>query len=908
MGSVNLGSSKSNAAATKPSTTNPKLQQQQQQQQQQLQQRKKKLESQPPQTPTTTTTNTTTSTTTTTNTTQAQLRGDPFTRPPSRLSNKRLSSFETPTVVANRSTGGPVPRTRPTIITKSVAKAHQHTAHNSAAPAPAPTSVPTSAPTSAPTTTSSFARTSRKQTITSSTATDSSSTCSSSTSTSTSTSSRPIPAKLQLRDQNASSGSSPLLKPSGTGTGPGLGLGIGIGTISSGGGSGSGIVHNMSSSYDTNGSRPQMPSLSAAAARTMNRGAPLTPKIASRGPQSPGLASSTNTPMNRRPPRPTTANSNRDSYHDDLTPALTPHLASNVTPRSGARQNRVDSASSTPNGTPNPDRHSEGWDPKSSFRLSSPPFDGDAARRPVVTFSLVNGQGRQDTQDTPESKFFHANDAKPPRPASTRPLSTGAVKPSQQPKGPTFFYANGTTIDNKSPASPTTFTPAAPGHAQENPSGSKFMYANGVPEAQPRPAPLASRRSGSTSSVTSRAHTSRPSLSQAPSGSSSGQRPSSPVNAPSQSHPAPPRSINLPQGAVARPHVASPQLAPSPPGLRRTNHGASRPTGHSRSGSLVKEGSSVGTARPPLASPKADAAFPLTPGASKPAPLTLASIIQAAEEFTEKEESASPSAADDDQSGLQSPKSTHSTEPVNDLVANARRERKVQDLQITNASLEAINRTLERQLRKQTAELRRYKRLSRSGRLAVAPSTAPAPESSDDPHGEHHALGLKLSDLSEEESDEDKEPGEEEEEEEEESLSDSATSSLSPSDIAENDAKHRPRDEQRLQLDLAKHQEFLVDSQKINQSIRRCLDWTEELIKDGKKALEYRVKASDVVLGGRVLDPLDDDEDERGYSVDGSRDDTMTLDDKSVNDGDSASNWGAGPQDRDSGIELRVDG
>ncbi|KAI0598487.1 hypothetical protein F4775DRAFT_555731 [Biscogniauxia sp. FL1348] len=878
MGSVNLGSSKSNAAATKPSTTNPKLQQQQQQQQ--IQQQKKKLESHPLQTPTTTTTTTTT-------TTQAQLRGDPFTRPPSRLANKRLSSFETSTTVANRSAGGP--RTRPTIITKSVAKTHQHTAHNSAASSPAPT-------------TSSFARTTRKQTITSSTATDSSSSCSSSTS------SRPIPAKLQLRDQNASSGPSPLLKPSGTGTGPGLGIGvgIGIGTISSGGGSGSGITHTMSSSYDTNGTRPQMPSLSAAAARTMNRGAPLTPKIASRGPQSPGLASSTSTPMGRRPPRPTTANSNRDSYHDDLTPVLAPHLASNVTPRSGARQNRVDSTSSTPNGTPNPDRHSEGWDPKASFRLSSPPFEGDAARRPVVTFSLVNGQGRQDAQDTAESKFFHANDAKPARPASTRPLSTGAVKPSQQPKGPTFFYANGSTVDSKSPASPTTFTPAAPGHAQETSSGSKFMYANGAPESQPRPAPLASRRSGSTSSVTSKVHTSRPSLSQVPSGSSSGQRPSSPANTPSQSHPAPPRSINLPQGAVARPHIASPQLAPSPPGLRRTSLGASRPTGHSRSGSLVKEGSGVGTARPALASPKADA-FPLTPGASKPAPLTLASIIQAAEEFAEEEEPDSPSAADDDQSGLQSPKSTHSTEPVNDLVANARRERKVQDLQITNASLEAINRTLERQLRKQTAELRRYKRLSRSGRLTTASSTEPAPEASDDAQTERHALGLKLSDLSEEESDEDKE-SEEAQEEEEESLSDSTSSSLSPSVIAEHDAKHRPRDEQRLQLDLAKHQEFLVDSQKINQSIKRCLDWTEELIKDGKKALEYRVKASDVVLGGRVLDPLDDDEDERGYSVDGSRDETMTLDDKSVDDGDSASNWGVGPQDRDSGIELRVDG
>ena len=54
-------------------------------------------------------------------------------------------------------------------------------------------------------------------------------------------------------------------------------------------------------------------------------------------------------------------------------------------------------------------------------------------------------------------------------------------------------------------------------------------------------------------------------------------------------------------------------------------------------------------------------------------------------------------------------------------------------------------------------------------------------------------------------------------------------------------------------LDLSKHQQLLVDSQMMNQSIRRCLGWTEELIKEGKKALEYQVRVSDVELGGRVL-------------------------------------------------------
>lgn len=149
--------------------------------------------------------------------------------------------------------------------------------------------------------------------------------------------------------------------------------------------------------------------------------------------------------------------------------------------------------------------------------------------------------------------------------------------------------------------------------------------------------------------------------------------------------------------------------------------------------------------------------------------------------------------------------------------------------------------------------------------------------------------------------------GEEEvpvEDPEEESLSDtdSASSDVSASVLAERDAKHRPRDEERLKLDLSKHQQMLIDSQKINQSIKRCMDWTEELIKDGKKALEYKVRVSDVQLGGRVLDPLD--EEEENHSMLPS-DETVTLDFKSIEEGLGIStSWGIEPQDRDSGIEL----
>jgi hypothetical protein len=226
----------------------------------------------------------------------------------------------------------------------------------------------------------------------------------------------------------------------------------------------------------------------------------------------------------------------------------------------------------------------------------------------------------------------------------------------------------------------------------------------------------------------------------------------------------------------------------------------------------------------------------------------MATIMQAVDAIGEQDESK----ASESPPEVQSPAKSVSNDPISELVMNARRERKVQDLEITNASLEAINRTLERQLRKQTAELRRYRRLSRSGRISLA-SVASSRVAS----GASTVQG-GLPDLSEEEySEEDQDSIDEDDLSSSESRS--TDDALSP-DIRV--LARRKRDEKRLQLDLTKHQELLVDSQKINQSLKRCLDWTEVLIKEGKKALDYRVRVSEVELGGRVLAPPDEDEDE----------------------------------------------
>ena len=200
-----------------------------------------------------------------------------------------------------------------------------------------------------------------------------------------------------------------------------------------------------------------------------------------------------------------------------------------------------------------------------------------------------------------------------------------------------------------------------------------------------------------------------------------------------------------------------------------------------------------------------------------------------------------------------------------DLAANARRERKVLDLEISNSSLLAINRTLEREMRKQTIELRRYRRLTQAGRLSLARShhsastrrstmTSEESEFSEDESG----LGLELcEDLSERCDVLD---------EEDESTLSIGAEPLSPS------TRQRAKDAERLRLDLSKHHELIVDSQKLNQSIKRCLCWTDTLIEEGKKALAYHVRLDEVeATGGRVLrreeTGLDDSELVRGGAL-----------------------------------------
>lgn len=190
---------------------------------------------------------------------------------------------------------------------------------------------------------------------------------------------------------------------------------------------------------------------------------------------------------------------------------------------------------------------------------------------------------------------------------------------------------------------------------------------------------------------------------------------------------------------------------------------------------------------------------------------------------------------------------------MNELAANARRERKVLDLEISNSSLLAINRTLEREMRKQNAELRRYRRLSRSGRLSAAPTS-------------RSVLGKMSLSIENDEDQADKTSqldSDNEENDHEHIFSD--VSSLSPASSRPSSPNSRAgrtrfQDPKRPELDLAAHRTFLLDGQKLNQSIKRCLSQAEALIASGKIALEYQARApTPENLGARVLTPDDDE-------------------------------------------------
>ncbi|RHZ64353.1 hypothetical protein CDV55_102289 [Aspergillus turcosus] len=551
----------------------------------------------------------------------------------------------------------------------------------------------------------------------------------------------------------------------------------------------------MTSDKQNNGplAKPFTPTLSAAFNRTSK--SPLTPKLANPG--------GYRTPKRLAP-----------SEHPSSTPdaETASFLSANITPRSGSRSSRRDGFTS-PINAPSSVQSSpqiqyshagvahvassggcrtERSPARSSGRLE--PSRGNRAKT-LTTEHPNTPRPNSYSEPSATRMFFHAYDARSPNSSEVdiRP------KPQSKPSSPaTFVYANG-EHEQQSQGEETNVT--APVVKRRSIGSSRPALApNTLPAASPRlrPAKLAdsaARLSDATSQVSSPCDDISEVSSQAQS-SFSGAFPARP--------PIP-----------ALRHIKSSSLDSASSGV------------HPKEG-LKPSPIIISTAESPIDAESATSES--TPGL-RPRIFSNGSVASVDTHVS---------------AVVQSPvKSDSSGQANNDVVLNARIERKILDLEISNSSLLAINRTLEREMRKQNAELRRYRRLSRSGRLSMAPSTRSFSGTSlsitnelDEDVSEPSSIRSpnELSDYSDEDSTVDE-------------------GILSPDSLAEHDARHRVTDEKRFFIDLAKHQELLADSQKINQSLKRCLGWTEELIKEAKKALEYSVHVNDVQLGGRVLSP-----------------------------------------------------
>ncbi|POS87771.1 hypothetical protein EPUL_000378 [Erysiphe pulchra] len=570
--------------------------------------------------------------------------------------------------------------------------------------------------------------------------------------------------------------------------------------------------------------------------KALNNRAPLTPRIAS------SVSITGTSPFTRRALSPAISVKSRDDSRSTPVSAF----LNNVTPRSESRKSRVNSASSTPltiyNDVSNLARDNVFVPSQSTdfgSDLENMGNDREYVRRPTVSFahSFDNGNMKNSTDTEKDSKFFFANEVK----------STVSNSRSQIPKknSPTLLYTNQDSRKISHSKYPSGSSIGS--MANEDKTYPIFYHANGTPDLSfSSTNQFTPSRPSSAHSSSSRVTTSKIIGKQSP----------------------------LTLFPTTQPRSTSPsklnQYVSSPTHLSHEKNSLSNFSFKGKFASesiifkdacLFSSKSSVATPRGPLHSDEKGVNSSVSKGSDKTRPVdTMSSLSNLTSSSLSTPESIISSQT---MSGSQSPVEAGDTlQQLNELAANARRERKVLDLEITNSSLAAINRTLEREMRKQTAELRRYRRLSRSGRLSIVK----LPTNNLLPNGDIDKT--LTSELSTDE-DQDSELDYVEESSEDEN---SEGSSCGSRTVSKSDLWHRKRDEKRLQLDLAKHQKLLASSQEVNLSIKRCLTITEDMIKDGLKALQYKVAVSDVELGGRVLTPDEkEDIDNEGMSEVGSQ-------------------------------------
>ncbi|KAK4507601.1 hypothetical protein PRZ48_001336 [Zasmidium cellare] len=639
-------------------------------------------------------------------------------------------------------------------------------------------------------------------------------------------------------------------------------------------------------STDRNTNRPLKPAL----ASTRTARTPLAPRIAGNATATPTAARPT---APRLPSSRTPAVSPRLKQPDETSPKTTGGTL-NATPRAYGRGSREGQGSPGQDESLNDPRARGTLGPKETISSRSSAVSGvsqglnvmQRPGRPKSTVGenlsksppLVRSPGYSDlnssAKESIESRFFHASDVQKHEPVPKKP---------EPKKIPTFFYADGKEDASSAPP------PKAPSPVLSAVSEKRTSNPWMRPEAtlhQPKSPPMLSPSLAAASSATP--------FFPAPA------TPQSQLRSPSPSR----ENIHLSyrKGASQifgnRPSPSS--IAHANPALAQPGPEPQRPSIaalHRKSTSLssIESGNSQQARRRSATSAEnAHANSPLTHEIKE---ATVPRLTSPAVDLPSIDTSlASPALVGSPQNAL-SP-----TKHASELAAEARRERKVLDLEISNSSLLAINSSLEREVRRQKAELKRFRRLSRAGRLSMPRNELPSRTSEG------------LSTLGEEDADNDDDdmsaaglvddPDD---------LSDSEDGSLlsggeshSPGSQTNKEQDRLAKDEKRLRVDLAKHKELLVQSQAMNQSIKRCMYATEEMLREGKAALQYNVRVSDVKLGGRILSNNDDDEEE------------IEVDDNVTDDGMETAKglidvWrgirthvdgSEGSGDRDSGIEV----
>ncbi|KAJ5935851.1 hypothetical protein N7466_005398 [Penicillium verhagenii] len=554
----------------------------------------------------------------------------------------------------------------------------------------------------------------------------------------------------------------------------------------------------MTSDKQNNGfsAKPFTPTLSAAFHRSNK--SPLTPKLASSSPGHPAprrLAHTDHTHPFSTPSK------------EDLSATPPNFLGVNVTPRSGSRNTRRDAV------FPSPTNTSSVSSPQTTYTQPTVGLGLNGVRRERSPARGVKAE----QSNSLRAKTLKAEGQQISRPNSFTEMAAGS---------PMFFHAAETRSSNSSDVEQPRPKPG------KMPSTSSFMYANGDQERQSSPegsyvTTASSRRSGGLPRVA-------PTIRQGP-------LPPPRLKSPRVSDASSPLidiQSNCSSGLDQTVEGVQPHFS-SPPSIESDRPQLSLIGKHRKSSSMDSTGQTQsmsqrnGLHASPVIMPNVQTqhAESFAPVLSDQIPTLRPRVFS----------NGSSISADPYQLIPMSPGKSDSGE----VALNARTERKIMDLEISNSSLLAINRTLEREMRKQNAELRRFRRLSRSGRLSMVPSTrsfsgTALSTTSELDEGNSELSSIRSNDEMSDFSDED-------------SVADDGV--LSPDTLADHDAKHSVQDEKRFMLDLARHQEFLVDSQKLNQSLKRCLGWTEELIKEGQRALEYNVHVQDVEIGGRVLSP-----------------------------------------------------